>query len=123
MRGAGRRTYLSALSFFRFSLKFPLAIYYEEMYNKNSSLLRFYFNRRRYAFGTCFHPEWRWDSLFSRIGSTELIIIFGIVLLIFGPSKLPQIGKSIGKGIREFRSATEEITKSVDENEPEDKKS
>lgn len=61
--------------------------------------------------------------MFSRIGSTELIIIFGIVLLIFGPSKLPQIGKSIGKGIREFRSATEEITKSVDENEPEDKKS
>lgn len=61
--------------------------------------------------------------MFSRIGPTELVIIFAIVLLIFGPSKLPQIGKSIGKGIREFRSATEEITKNVDENESEDKKS
>jgi sec-independent protein translocase protein TatA len=40
------------------------------------------------------------------IGPWELIAIFAIVLIIFGPGKLPAIGKSIGNGIKEFRNAT-----------------
>jgi sec-independent protein translocase protein TatA len=40
------------------------------------------------------------------IGPWELIAILAIVLIIFGPGKLPALGKSIGNGIREFRNAT-----------------
>lgn len=43
------------------------------------------------------------------LGPTELLIILGVVLLIFGPSRLPEIGRAIGRGIREFRSAAQEI--------------
>ena len=49
----------------------------------------------------------------GRIGFQEILLVFGLALLIFGPSKLPEIGKSMGKGIREFKSATKEITDSV----------
>jgi sec-independent protein translocase protein TatA len=40
------------------------------------------------------------------IGPWELIAILAVVLIIFGPGKLPAIGKSIGNGIKEFRNAT-----------------
>ncbi len=43
------------------------------------------------------------------LGPTELLIILGVVLLIFGPSKLPEVGRAIGRGIREFRSAAKDI--------------
>ena len=36
---------------------------------------------------------------------THLLVIFGIALLVFGPKKLPELGKGIGDGIRGFRSA------------------
>ena len=41
--------------------------------------------------------------MFGPIGSTELIIILGIALFIFGAKKLPEIGKGLGKSIREFK--------------------
>ena len=59
----------------------------------------------------------------GRIGFQELLIVFGLELLIFGPSKLPEIGKSLGKGIREFKSASKEIKGSVNLDEEEDSKS
>ncbi|MBO8141416.1 MAG: twin-arginine translocase TatA/TatE family subunit [Firmicutes bacterium] len=40
------------------------------------------------------------------IGATELVIILVLALIIFGPGKLPEVGKAIGKGIREFKRAT-----------------
>lgn len=43
--------------------------------------------------------------MFGRLGTMELILLVVIVLVIFGPSKLPEMGKAVGKGIREFRSA------------------
>ncbi len=43
------------------------------------------------------------------IGAPELVLILIIALVIFGPSKLPQIGASLGKGIRDFKSAMAEI--------------
>jgi len=39
------------------------------------------------------------------LGPTELILILIIALVIFGPSKLPEIGKAIGKGLHEFKDA------------------
>lgn len=53
------------------------------------------------------------------LGVPELIIILVIALIIFGPKKLPEIGKGIGKAMREFKTATTEIQKdlSVDLNE------
>lgn len=43
--------------------------------------------------------------MFSNIGFTELIIIMLIVLLLFGPKKIPELAQSIGKGIKEFKKA------------------
>ena len=41
------------------------------------------------------------------IGPAEIIIVLILALLVFGPSRLPQMGKSLGKGVREFRKAAE----------------
>src|SRR5262249_8477729 len=43
------------------------------------------------------------------LGFSEMIVIFVVALLVFGPKKLPELGKSLGKGIREFRKATDEF--------------
>ena len=43
------------------------------------------------------------------IGMPELLIVMVIVLIIFGAGKLPEIGKGLGKGIRNFRKATSEL--------------
>lgn len=59
--------------------------------------------------------------MFGRVGLPELLLILTIALLVFGPSKIPDIGKSLGKGIREFKKATQEIQKAVEADE--DKKS
>ena len=42
---------------------------------------------------------------------THLLVIFGIALLVFGPKKLPELGKGIGEGIRGFKSAMKEEEK------------
>ena len=47
------------------------------------------------------------------IGWPELILILVVVLVIFGPGKLPDVGNAIGKGIREFRKASNELEESV----------
>lgn len=46
---------------------------------------------------------------------THLIIILVIVLIIFGPRKLPEIGSAVGKSIREFRKSTHDMTKDFKE--------
>ena len=43
------------------------------------------------------------------IGPTELIIIFIIILLIFGGKKLPELARGLGKGIKEFKKATKDV--------------
>jgi len=48
------------------------------------------------------------------IGMPELIIIMVIALIVLGPSKLPDLAKAIGKGLSEFRKATQEIKESLD---------
>lgn len=46
--------------------------------------------------------------MFARMGSTELIIIFSIALLIFGPKNLPKLGKAIGQTFGNFRKGQKE---------------
>ncbi|MBX2821399.1 MAG: twin-arginine translocase TatA/TatE family subunit [Rhodothermaceae bacterium] len=43
------------------------------------------------------------------IGSMELIVIFLVILLVFGAKRIPEIARGLGKGIREFKTATKEI--------------
>jgi len=47
------------------------------------------------------------------IGPLELIVILVIALLVVGPRRLPEVGRSIGRGIREFRKAQEEVQKTI----------
>lgn len=61
-----------------------------------------------------------------RIGFPELIVILVIALVIFGPGKLPSIGKSIGEAINEFKKASNELIKDtsaakIEENKEENK--
>lgn len=53
-------------------------------------------------------------GILGGFGGPELILVLLVVLLIFGPSKLPQIGSAIGKGIRELRNASKDIKEQVD---------
>jgi sec-independent protein translocase protein TatA len=53
--------------------------------------------------------------MFGNIGLPELIVILAIALLVFGPKKLPEVGRSIGKAIREFRRTTDEIKDKFEE--------
>ena len=53
--------------------------------------------------------------MFGSIGMPELIIIFVIALIIFGPRKLPELGKSLGKSIAEFKKASNELKSTLEE--------
>lgn len=48
------------------------------------------------------------------LGLPELIVIFVIALVVFGPKKLPELGKALGKGIAEFKRATEEVRETIE---------
>ena len=48
------------------------------------------------------------------IGSTELIVILIIALLVLGPKRLPELARSLGRGLAEFRRATSDITEEID---------
>ena len=47
------------------------------------------------------------------IGMTELIIILVIIMIIFGAGKLPEIGSGLGKGIKNFKKATNEVREEI----------
>jgi len=47
--------------------------------------------------------------MFGSLGMPELILILVIALIVFGPKKLPEVGRSLGKAMREFKRTTEEI--------------
>ena len=48
------------------------------------------------------------------IGPTELVVILVVALLVLGPKRLPEIARSLGKGIAEFRRATADVTSELD---------
>jgi sec-independent protein translocase protein TatA len=59
--------------------------------------------------------------MLGNLGFTEILVILVVALLIFGPNKLPELGKSLGQGIKEFKkpvnSIQDEVTKAVTEDE------
>lgn len=54
------------------------------------------------------------SAMFGSIGGPELILIFLVALLIFGPRKLPELGKMLGKGMGEFRRAANDLKVSLE---------
>lgn len=59
--------------------------------------------------------------MLGRIGTPELLLIMGLVLIVFGPKKLPEIGRSLGKGLKEFKQATRELKDSIEVSEEDEK--
>jgi sec-independent protein translocase protein TatA len=53
--------------------------------------------------------------MFGSLGMPELIVIFIIALLIFGPRKLPELGRSLGRSLGEFRRASNELRNTLEE--------
>jgi len=53
--------------------------------------------------------------MFGSIGMPELIIILVIALIIFGPRKLPELGKSLGKSINEFKRASSDLQNTLEQ--------
>ena len=60
--------------------------------------------------------------MFRQIGPGEIILILVVLLLLFGAKRLPEIGKSLGKGLREFKGATkglaDDVKEGLDDDEP-----
>jgi len=59
--------------------------------------------------------------MFGNIGMPEILIILVVVLLLFGAKRLPEIGSSMGKGIREFKKSINDMNRSVTEIEQEER--
>ena len=53
--------------------------------------------------------------MFGSLGMGELLVILAIVILIFGVNKIPQLGKGLGEGIRNFKSAIKEAQQDSEE--------
>ncbi len=59
--------------------------------------------------------------MFSHIGMPEILVILVVVLLLFGAKRLPEIGSSMGKGIREFKKSINDMNRSVTELDRDDR--
>src|SRR5476651_610738 len=53
-------------------------------------------------------------NMLGSIGMPELLLIFVVALLVFGPKKLPEIGKSLGRGLAEFKKASDDLKKTIE---------
>ncbi len=52
--------------------------------------------------------------MFENIGGTELLVVLFVVFIFFGPKKLPEIGKNLGKAVREFKGAIKGIQDDIE---------
>lgn len=52
--------------------------------------------------------------MFGSLGVPELLLIFGVALIVFGPRKLPEIGRTLGKALGEFKKASEELKSTIE---------
>jgi sec-independent protein translocase protein TatA len=57
---------------------------------------------------------------FNSIGPGELIIVLVIALIVLGPKRLPEVGKSVGRGMREFKEGLSGMTSSLDDDDDDD---
>jgi sec-independent protein translocase protein TatA len=55
------------------------------------------------------------NAMLGSLGTPELILIFVIALIVFGPRKLPELGRSLGRGIAEFKKASNELQRTLEE--------
>ncbi|HSI91739.1 MAG TPA: twin-arginine translocase TatA/TatE family subunit, partial [Adhaeribacter sp.] len=63
-------------------------------------------------------------AFLSGLGTGELILIFLVVIMLFGAKKIPELARGMGRGIREFKDATKEIKTEMDKaikDEPKEK--
>ncbi len=62
-------------------------------------------------------------AFFETIGTSELLVILAVALIVFGPKKLPEIGRSLGSGLRELKRASNELMHTIQkplDDEPDD---
>lgn len=52
--------------------------------------------------------------MFGSLGVSELILIFAVILIVFGPRRIPEIGKTLGKALGEFRKATDDLKNTIE---------
>lgn len=52
--------------------------------------------------------------MFGSLGVPELLLIFVVVLIVFGPRRIPEIGRTLGKALGEFRKATDDLKSSIE---------
>ncbi len=52
--------------------------------------------------------------MFENIGGSELLVIFFVIFIFFGPKKLPELGKNLGKGMREFKKAMRGVQQDIE---------
>lgn len=53
--------------------------------------------------------------MFNALGATEIIIILAVVLVLFGAKRIPEFARGLGQGIKEFRQASKDIKKEIEE--------
>ncbi|HUP61583.1 MAG TPA: twin-arginine translocase TatA/TatE family subunit [Thermoanaerobaculia bacterium] len=52
--------------------------------------------------------------MFGSLGVPELIMIFAVILIVFGPRRIPEIGRTLGKALAEFRKATDDLKGTIE---------
>ena len=52
--------------------------------------------------------------MFGPLGVPELLLIFVVILIVFGPRKIPEIGRTLGKALGEFRKATDDLKSTIE---------
>ena len=52
--------------------------------------------------------------MFENVGGGELLVVLFVILIFFGPKKMPELGKNLGKGIREFKNAMRDLQEGVE---------
>ena len=52
--------------------------------------------------------------MFENIGGSELLVVLFVIFIFFGPKKLPELGKNLGKGIREFKKAMRGVQQDIE---------
>ena len=52
--------------------------------------------------------------MFGSLGIPELLLIFAVILIVFGPRRIPEIGRTLGKALAEFRKATDDLKGTIE---------